>query len=127
MQLLFCGCVLRLLSLCSARAKVMQNIEASQLEMAELKAAEAAELAKVAQAEVAKAELEVKVRCRVAFPCAAFHTEHFAGVPDVPFLGTVRCLSFGPIEGNIMFSVTSACARRTGARQARPLSACTTH
>jgi hypothetical protein len=28
---------------------------------------------------------------------------------------TLRCLSFGPNEGNIMFSVTFACARRTGA------------
>ncbi len=66
---------------------------------------------------------------------------------------TVRYLSFGHIETNIMFSVTSACARRTGTaarverrrrevwllcvagvlagvtrpRQARPLSACTSH
>ncbi len=28
---------------------------------------------------------------------------------------TVGYLSFGPIENNIMFFVTSACARRTGA------------
>ncbi len=41
--------------------------------------------------------------------------------------GTTGYLSFGPIEKIFMFSVTLACARRTGARQARPLSACTTH
>ena len=37
------------------------------------------------------------------------------------------CLSFGPIGKHILIFVTSACARRPGARKARPLSACTTH
>ena len=33
-------------------------------------------------------------------------------------VGTAVCLSFGPIEKYFMFSVTSACARRTGAAAA---------
>ncbi len=63
-------------------------------------------------------QMEIVVRakqlnCSIGEVCEQLHAD-------------VGYLSFGPIEKYYAF-ITSACARRTGARQARPLSACTTH
>ena len=46
--------------------------------------------------------------CRVLLNCK--HERDARNASD-----TTGCLSFGPIEKNIMFFATSACARRTGA------------
>ena len=58
-------------------------------------------------------------------PLPAFQGVTAAVLSRIHCCTTVGYLSFGPIEK--MVFVTSACARRPGARQAGPLSAYTTH
>ena len=61
---------------------------------------------------VAALTITLVAKCALA-PAAASTFHAFRGSGQSPC--TAGRLSFGPIETNVMFSVTSACAGRTGA------------